>query len=148
MKDERSSRWAVVGLASAALLVFAFSVSSQQRVQSTTQLTIRTPVVAGPLTEWDQHYAEAMKVAAELARSGHAEHAERLENDLENLDEALRDYVRVSERLRRKDRALMETMNLLALQNAMQKQSQQFQTLSSALKAVHETEQSVTRSLR
>ena len=148
MKDERSSRWAFVGLACAALLVFAYSVSSQQRVQSTTQLTIRTPVVAGPLTEWDQHYAEAMKVAAELARSGHAEHAERLENDLEDLDEALREYVRVSERLRHKDRALAETMQFLALQNVMQMESRQYQTISNALKAAHDMKSSTIRNMK
>jgi len=148
MENRSSSRWRLVGFACCAVLVFSLSASSQQRVKSSTQLTIRTPVVAGPLTEWEQQYAEAMNVAAELARSGHAAHAERLENDLENLDEALRDYVRVSERLRHKDRAMAETMEFLALQNIMQMQSRRYQTISNALKAAHDVESATIRNLK
>jgi seryl-tRNA synthetase len=132
----------------AVVLLIAVSVNSQQRVQSTTQLTIGTPVVADPLTEWEQQYAEAMKVATELAILGNHAHAKRLVDDLEDLDEALREYVRASERLRHKDRALSETMQFLTLQNSMQMESRQYQTISNALKAAHDAESATVRNLK
>jgi len=148
MKNGSSIRRALVGLACCAAVAFALSVGSQQRVQSTTQQSVRTPVVAGSLTEWERHYDEAMKVAQELAEEGSLDHARRLVDDLEDLDRVLRDYVRASERLRHKDRALSETMEFLALQNVMQMQSRQYQTIANALKAAHDVEQNTVRNLR
>jgi hypothetical protein len=129
-------------------MVFAFSVSSQQRVQSTTQLTLRTPIVAEPLAEWEKEYAQAMKVAQELAEEGSIEDARRLADDLEDLDKVLRDYIRASERLRHKDRALSQTMEFLALQNVVQMESRRYQTIANALKAAHDVEQSTVRNMR
>jgi oligoendopeptidase F len=114
-------------------MVIALAVNSQQRVQSTTQLIVGTPVVADPLADWEKHYAEAMKVANELAV---------------DLDRVVRDYVRVSERLRHKNRALAETMVFLAQQNAIQMESRRYQTLANAAKAAHEVEQSTVRNLK
>jgi oligoendopeptidase F len=129
-------------------MVIALAVNSQQRVQSTTQLIVGTPVVADPLADWEKHYAEAMKVANELAVSGSIDHARRLVDDLEDLDRVVRDYVRVSERLRHKNRALAETMVFLAQQNAIQMESRRYQTLANAAKAAHEVEQSTVRNLK
>jgi hypothetical protein len=149
MKIGPLNRWAVVGVVLAVLLVnlqLATS-QSQQRVQST-QLTVQRPVEANQLSEWDSQLAEARKVAAELTSSGFAEYGERLDNDLDELDEALKAYVRASERLRHKDRALSETMEFLALQNAMQMQSRQYQTISNALRAAHDVKQSTIRNMK
>jgi hypothetical protein len=148
MKIRSSSRWALVGLACVAVLVFALTVSSQQRVQSTTQLTVRTPVVADPLAEWGRQYAEALKVAEELKASGKADHGRRLEYDLRALDEALRDFVRASERLQHRDRAIAETMDFLMLQNAMQMESRQFNAVSNALKVRHDSAMAAIRNLK
>jgi hypothetical protein len=130
--------------------VIAVSATSQtqQRVQTTTQLTVAKPVIADPLSEWETRYAEAMKVAAELKESGSPEHGERLENDLRGLDQALREYVRVSERLRHKNRALDDTMQFLALQNAVQMESRRYQTLSNASKAAQDAENNTIRNTR
>jgi hypothetical protein len=122
-------------------------VSSQERVQSTTQLTVRTPVVADPFAEWEKHYAEAMKVATELAESGSIGHARILVDDLEDLDRVLRDFVRISEWLREKDRSLVETMESMAQQKVILKESQQFHTLASALKVLREMESATVRKL-
>ncbi len=142
MKNGSLNRWALVGVAGAVLLVIAVSATSQgqQRVQTTTQLTVRTPVVADPLSEWEKHYPEAMKVASELAESGSLQEARRLADDLEDVDRALREYVRASERLRHKNRALLERMEILVLQNNIQEQSRQYQTLLNALTASHQAE--------
>jgi hypothetical protein len=150
MRNALSGRWAVVGIVGAVLLAAAIVASqqSQQRVQTTVQLTVRTPVVADELDEWEMRYAEAMEVVAELAESGSREHAERLEGDLEGLDEALRRYVRVSERLRHKNRALAETMEFLALQNAMQMESRQYQALSNASRVAHDVAMASVRNLK
>jgi len=146
----RSRHLAGLALVGIVVLVIAVSATTQgqQRVQSTTQLTVMTPVVAGPLAEWEAQYAEAMKVAAELAQSGSPKHAARLENDLEALDQALREYVRASERLRHKDRAVTVTMEFLALQNNIQMQSRQYQTISNALTAAHQVESAQVRNLK
>jgi len=143
-----SSRWALIGLACTAFLVFAFSVGPQQRVQSTTQLSVRTPVVAGPLTEWEKHYVEAMKVAEELAEEGSIEQARRLADDLEDLDKVLREFVRASERLRHKDRVLSETMELLARQNFLLMESRQYQAVANAVAAARAAEQSTIRNMK
>jgi competence protein ComGC len=150
MKNRPLSPLALVGVVSAVLLVIAVSAMSQnqQRVQSTTQLTVGTPVVAGPLAEWETHYAEAMKVATELAASGSIDHARRLADDLEDLDRVLRDYVRVSERLRHKNHALAETMMFLAQQNAIQMESRRYQTLTNAARAAHDVENSSVKNTR
>ena len=142
MKKWPLSRWALVGVAGAVLLVIAVSATSQgqQRVQTTTQLTVRTPVVAGPLVEWEKHYPEAMNVASELAESGSLQEARRLADDFEDVDRALRDYVRAAERLRHKNRALVERLEILVLQNNIQEQSRQYQTLLNALTASHQAE--------
>ena len=142
MKNRPLNRWALVGVAGAVLLVIAVSATSQgqQRVQTTTQLTVRTPVVAGPLAEWEKHYPEAMNVASELAESGSLQEARRLVDDLEDVDKALRGYYRASERLRHKNRALLERLEILVLQNNIQEQSRQYQTLFNALTASHQAE--------
>jgi len=129
----RSRHLAGLALVGIVVLVIAVSATTQgqQRVQSTTQLTV-----------------EAMKVAAELAQSGSPKHAARLENDLEALDQALREYVRASERLRHKDRAVTVTMEFLALQNNIQMQSRQYQTISNALTAAHQVESAQVRNLK
>ena len=149
MKFGPLNRWVVVGVVLAVLLVNLHMANSQsqQRVQST-QLTVQKPVEVNQLSEWDTQLAEAKKVAAELTQSGFAEYGERLGNDLDSLDKALKAYVRVSERLRHKDRALSETMEFLALQNAMQMQSRQYQTISNALRAAHDVEQSIIRNTK
>jgi len=142
MKKWPLSRWALVGVVGAVLLVIAVSGTSQgqQRVQTTTQLTVSTPVAAGPLSEWEKHYSEAMNVASELAESGSLQEARRLADDLEDVDRALRDYVRAAERLRHKNRALVERLEILVLQNNIQEQSRQYQTLFNALTASHQAE--------
>ena len=67
MKNGRPSRWALVAIAGVVVCVIALSATSQvqQRVQPVTQLTVRTPVVAGQLAEWQSQYTEAMKLTAE-----------------------------------------------------------------------------------
>jgi len=134
----------------AALLVIAVSATTQgqQRVQATTQLTVRTPVVAGPLAEWEKHYPEAMNVAQELADSGSLQEARRLVDDLEDVDQALREYVRVSERLRHKNRALTERLELLELHNKIQTESRQYLTLSNALVAAYQIESGIVRNTK
>ena len=149
MKIGPLNRWAVVGVVLAILLVnlqMATS-QSQQRVQST-QLTVQKPGEIDLLSGWEKAYAEAMDVAAELAVAGQVEHGRRLANDLQDLDWAVREYARASERLRHKDRALSDTMQFLALQNAMQMQSRQYQTISNALKAAHDAKSGVIRNTK
>ncbi len=150
MKNRRLSRWALVGVVVVVSSIFAVSATSQtqQRVQSTTQLTVAKPVIADPLAEWEARYAEAMEVAAELKESGSPEHGVRLENDLEALDETLREYVRVSERLRHKNRAYAETMQFLALQNAVQMESRRYQTLANAVRAAQDAENNAVRNAK
>ena len=146
MKKVHLGRWVLVGVV--VVMVAAAAVSqSQQRVQST-QLTVAKPVLSAELTAWRDAYSEAMKVAREIKESGSAENGTRLENDLKALDEALREYVRVSERLRHKDRALSDTMQFLALQNNIQQQSRQYQTISNALTAAHQAESAAIRNTK
>jgi len=150
MKNRRLRQWAFVGAVVVVSSIIAVSATSQtqQRVQSTTQLTVAKPVIADPLSEWETQYAEAMKVVAEIAEAGSPEHAERLEKDLTGLDQALRAYVRVSERLRHKNRALDDTMQFLALQNNIQMQARQYQTISNALTAAHQAESNTIRNMK
>ena len=146
MKKRSLSRWALAGVVFLAIAVTAAS-QTPQRVQST-QLTVRTPVIADPLAEWEKQYAEAMKVVDELAKSGSPENAERLQKDLETLDSTLRRFVRVSERLRHKNRALADTMEFLALQNNIQQESRQYQTISNALTASHQAASNSIRNMK
>jgi hypothetical protein len=149
MKKGSMSRSTLVGLAFFAVLALSLSVGSQQRVQTTTQLSVRTPVaVTDALAAWEKQYAEAMDVAEGLIRSGRANHGRRLANDLEALDGALREYVRVSERLRHKNRAFADTTQFLASQNAIQMESRKFQTLSNVSKVAHDVEHSTVRKMR
>lgn len=145
MKIRSSSRWALVGLACLVVLAISLSVGSQQRVQSTTQLTVRTPVVADPLAEWGTQYAEVMRLTADLAESGSPELAKQIEDDLQGLDKALREYVRAAERLRHKDRAVSATID--SLDNSVQKESQLIQTLSSLMKLEHDMKTAVIRKI-
>jgi ABC-type molybdate transport system substrate-binding protein len=115
MKFGPLNRWAVVGVVLAVLLVnlqLATS-QSQQRVQSTTQLSVRTPVAAQPMADWEKAYVEAMNMTAELTESGSSELAEQVENDLRAMDVALREYVRAADRLRHRDRAVAATIEEL-----------------------------------
>ena len=130
------------------MCVIAFSATSQvqQRVQPVTQSTART-AVASPLSQWQREYAEAMRLAAQLKRSGQSpELAEQIENDLRAMDEALTEYVRVSERLRHKNRALSESLQ--SLNSSMQMESRLYQTLSNALKAAHDVEMATIRNMK
>jgi hypothetical protein len=148
MKNRGPNRWALVAAAGAVVCVIALSATSQvqQRVQPVTQLTAKT-AVASPLSQWQTEYAEAMRLAAQLKSSGQSpELAEQIENDLKAMDEALTEYVRVSERLRHKNRAL--TASLLSLNSSMQMESRLYQTLSNALKAAHDVEMGTIRNMR
>ena len=148
MKNSRPSRWALVAAAGAMMCVIALSATSQvqQRVQPVTQLTAK-PAIANPLSQWQTEYAEAMRLAAQLKSSGQSpELAEQIESDLRAMDEALTEYVRVSERLRHKNRAL--TASLQSLNSSMQMESRLYQTLSNALKAANDVESSTVRNLR
>jgi hypothetical protein len=150
MKFGPLNRFAVVGAVLAVLLVnlqLATS-QSQQRVQSTTQFSVKTPLVADPMADWEQAYDEAMKVVRELEESGRPDDASRLENDLNGLDQAIRAYVRVSERLRHKDRAYAKTMEFLVAHNAMQMESRRYQTIANALTAAHQAENATVRNLK
>jgi len=147
MKSTNLAQWGLVGIVVLVIAVSATS-QSQQRVKPTTQLAVRTPVAADPLVEWKTQYAVAMKVASEITVSGSPENGERLENDLRALDSALREYARASERLRHRNRALSDTMQFLALQNNIQQQSRQYQTISNALTASHEAASNSIRNMK
>ena len=148
MKNRRPSWWTLVAVAGAVVCVIALSATSQekQRVQPVTQLTART-TVASPLSQWQTEYAEAMRLSAQLKSSGQSpEIAEQIESNLRAMDEALTEYVRVSERLRHKNRAL--TVSLQSLNSSMQMESRLYQTLSNALKAAHDVEMGAIRNMR
>ena len=148
MKNRSPNRWTLAAVAGALASFIALSATSQvqQRVQPVTQLTVRT-AVASPLSQWQTNYAEAMKLAAQLQSSGQSpELAEQIESDLKAMDEALTEYVRVSERLRHKNRAL--TASLQSLKNSTQMESRLYQTLSNALKAAHDVEMGTIRNMR
>ena len=148
MKNRRPSWWTLVAVAGAVVCVIALSATSQEkeRVQPVTQLTART-TVASPLSQWQTEYAGAMRLAAQLKSSGQSpELAEQIESDLRAMDEALTEYVRVSERLRHKNRAL--TVSLQSLNSSMQMESRLYQTLSNALKAANDVEMGTIRNMK
>jgi len=148
MKNRRPSRWALASAAGAVVCVVALSATSQvqQRVQPVTQVTART-AVASPLSKWQTEYAEAMRLAAQLKSSGQSpELAGQIESDLRAMDEALTEYVRVSERLRHKNRAL--TASLQSLNSSVQMESRLYQTVSNALDVAHDVGMSTIRNMR
>jgi hypothetical protein len=133
--------------ASAFVLTIVWTVQAQQPVE-TTQLTVKQPVAEDPLAEWEKAYNEAMEVAEQVARSSSIRDGRRLADDLEDVDEALREYVRVAERLRHKQRALFDTVEDLAIHNSVQSESGQFQTLANAIKVAHEVENNTTENMK
>ena len=148
MKNRRPSWWTLVAVAGAVVCVIALSATSQEkeRVQPVTQLTART-TVASPLSQWQTEYAGAMRLAAQLKSSGQSpELAEQIESDLRAMDEVLTEYVRVSERLRHKNRAL--TVSLQSLNSSMQMESRLYETVLNALDAAHDVGMSTIRNMR
>ncbi len=100
-----------------------------------------------PLTEWDAEYARALEAAKRLQSSASTrELGEQLELELLAYDEALKAYVRVSERLRHKDRAL--TASLDELKSAEGVSSRTLQTMSNAMKAAHDTVKNMINNIR
>jgi len=150
VKNRLLSRWAFVGIVSAVLLVISVSATSQtqQRVQSTNQISVTKPEFLSLLIDWEVQYDEAAVAAAELAQSGYPEHAERIKADLEDLDEAVRDYVHATESLRHKSRDYDATMQFLATQNLGQMEARRFQTLSNVSKVAHEVAAGSVRNLK
>ncbi len=148
MKIGPLNRWAVVGAVLAVLLVnlqLATS-QSQQRVQSTTQLSVRTPVPVSPMNDWERAYAEAMNMTAELAQSGSSELAEQVENDLQAMDAALREYVRAAERLRHRDRAV--SARIAELNNHVPRMTQLSSMMTNMRSRAHQTVMSVIDNFR
>ena len=113
MKNGRRSRWALVGIVAGAILVIALSGTSQEKEVKTSAVaqTVATARIASdPLAQWDLEYPKALAQARQLQSSGTSrEQGEQLELELEELDEILRKYVRISERLRHKNRAVTAT---------------------------------------
>jgi hypothetical protein len=108
-------------------------------------------VIAKPeqvsLSAWSMEFSRALESARQLQSSADTrELGQQLELDLTAYDEALRKYVKVSERLRHKERALAATVD--SLDGSSQKQSQVIHTISSALKAARDTKAAITRNLR
>lgn len=132
---------------SAFALTIVWTVQAQQPVE-TTQLTVKQPVAENPFAEWEKAYNEAMKVAEQVAKSGSIRDGRRLADDLEDVDEALREYVRVSERLRHKQRALFNTVEDVAIHNSVQSGSRQFQTLANAIKAAQDVENGTIENMK
>ena len=150
MKKINLNRWALVGLVGAALLVIAVSATSQtqQRVQTTTQLSVPTAVAADPFADWEQAYAEAMEVAKEFAEVGQMDYARSLVDDLEDLDKTLREYVRASERLRHKERVYMEGVEFLVSEKALLMESRQYEILMNARQVRHDTLKAIISNMR
>ena len=146
MKNRSLGLWALAGMSAAALSI-VWTVQAQQPVE-TTQLTVKQPVTENPFAEWERAYTEAMDVALEVAKSVSIRDGRRLADDLEDVDEALREFVRVSERLRVKQRALFDTVEDLAIHTSVQSQSRQFQTLANAIKAAHDVENSAIENMK
>lgn len=150
MNRRPSIRWIRVGIVVGAAMIFAAAGSAQtQEVQSrvmTHQAAIAKPA-EDPLAGWETEYAKALETARQLQSSTRTrELGEQLELDLQAYDEALKVYVRASERLRHKDRALTATAASLDLSNQMQ--SRAFQVLSNALKAAHDVENASIRNVK
>ena len=150
MKKKNLSRWALVGLVGAALLVIAVSATSQtqQRVETTAQLSVPTAVAADPFADWEQAYAEAIEVAKEYAEVGQMDYARRLFDDLEDLDRTLREFVRVSERLREKERIYMTCVEDLVSENALLMESRQYDILMNARQVRHDTLKSIISNMK
>ncbi len=150
MNELRPDRVVPFGVLLAATVVFALPASAQtQDVQSrvvTHQAAIANPEEA-PLTEWETGYAKALEAARQLQSSARTrELGDQIELDLVAYDEALREYVRVSERLRHKDRAM--TASLDELKNAQGAESRTFQTMSNTMKAGHDTVKNMINNIR
>lgn len=150
MNDRRPNRMVRRAILVAAAAAFALPASAQtQDVQSrvvTHQAAIAKSEEA-PLTEWETGYAKALEAARQLQSSARTrELGEQLELDLVAYDEALREYVRVSERLRHKDRAM--TASLDELRNAQGAESRTFQTMSNTMKAGHDTVKNMINNIR
>jgi len=139
-----------VGIVTGAILVIALSGTSQEqevKTRAVTQTVATAQIAVNPLAQWDAEYPKALEQARQLQASNDSrEQGERLELELKELDETLRRYVRISERLRHKNRAVAATLE--SLNNSMQMESRQFQTLSNALKAAHDVEQSSIRNIK
>lgn len=150
MRQSSPSRWTCTAAVGAAVMAFALPAFTQtQDVQSravTSQTAIRQ-VAVDPLAGWNEEYAKALEAAQQLQSSESTrELGEQLELDLAAYDEALRGYLRASERLRHRDRALTATAASLDLSN--QVESRTFQTLSNVLKAAHDVEKSSIRNMK
>lgn len=150
MAQRTSTQWVRVGIVAAAAMAFALPAFTQtQDVQSrvvTHQVAIAKPAEA-PLKEWDAEYARALEAAKRLQSSASTrELGEQLELELLAYDEALKAYVRVSERLRHKDRAL--TASLDELKSAEGVSSRTLQTMSNAMKAAHDTVKNMINNIR
>jgi hypothetical protein len=150
MTQNISTRRVRVGFVAAALMAFALPASAQtQEVQPrvVTRQAATKQVAVDPLGEWGAEYAKALEAAQQLQSSSRTrELGEQLELDLAAYDEALREYVRVSERLRHRDRALTATAASMDLNNQMQ--SRTYQTLSNALRAAHDAENASIRNMK
>lgn len=142
MSRSAVSRWAIACVAALAALLVGISLTArgQQRVQATSQRAVAETVAADPLSDWHAQYEQTMQLTAELAESGSAERARMIESVLEGLDDDLREYQRVSERLRHKDRALAATVAQLDASSAIEAR------LAQALANLQKTARDATRS--
>lgn len=150
MKRRPSIRRIGVGIAAAAAMIAASGASAQtQEVQSrvvTHQAATAQPE-AGSLVDWENRYAEALEAARQLQTSDRTRAlGEKLELDLAAYDEALKTYVRASERLRHKDRAVTAAID--ELKSSEGASSRTFQTMSNAMKAGHEAVKSMINNIR
>jgi len=150
MAQRTSTQRVRVGFLAAAAMAFAlpaFTQTQDVRSRVVTHQAATRQVAVDPLAGWNEEYAKALESAQELKSSESTrELGERLELDLAAYNEALKAYVRVSERLRHKDRALTVTAESLDRSNQMQ--SRAFQTLSNALKTAHDVEKSSIRNMK
>lgn len=150
MKQNRPSRWLRVVFTAAVVSVIALPAAAQQEDVKPRVVTHRAAAgqaAVDPLAEWESEYAKALEAVEQLAASSRTgDMGRQLALDLAAFDEALREYVRVSERLRHKDRALQATVDSLDLSNEMQART--FQTLSNALKTAHDAQMSSIRNLK
>jgi GGDEF domain-containing protein len=139
-----------VAVVAAVMVLCASSVCAQAedvKARVATTQAVASQPAAEPLAEWETQYDEALAAAQQLqASDGTRELGEQLALDLEAYNEALRAYVRVSERLRHKDRAL--TASIGALKNGGQTESRVYQTMSNAMKTAHETVKNSINNIR
>ncbi len=148
MNRTAASRWAVACAAALAALFagIALTAQGQQRVQSTTQRAVAEPVAADALSDWRAQYEQALQLTAELAESGSVERARMIEYVLEGLEDDLREYQRVSERLRHKDRALEATVAQLDASSAIE--ARLVQALSNLQKTARDATRSAIQNVR